>query len=424
MTKRKRYDALAALDSGAFQLGCQRRSRYRHYARYLRNNVRNIRTHSAIAILLRPRAANDRWSALVFQVALVALVLAPTEAYAQAVPAGAGMTLIQAIQASVAGWAGPMRTVAQDILAGLGVISLVYSVGFTTLNGGGMTDVMGVVVRTVAWLGLVAFIIQGFPAFGNAVIASFQQLAQQAGAVPSSPTDVMAMGTDVGIRIMKSGSILHPLVAGSLIIAAAFAAIGFYIAAALMLFSLAKAYVVVAMGTVFIGFAGHEFTMPHARGVLSATLGAGARLMSIQLLAGIGATLVRGWIGETTVFDDASVITTIGLAVIYAVIIFMVPAAVEGMANGHGGHGRSGPGEMMRVLAQNTAAMTSMSRALSNLGSAGQSMMNALPGRSSNTNSSGNNTLPAPSGSAPFSTPTAGVGQRMRQSNASVRPRS
>jgi type IV secretion system protein TrbL len=275
----------------------------------------------------------------------------------------------------------------------------------------------------IIWLGLVTFIIQGFPGFGNAVVSSFQQLAQQAGSVPSSPTDVMNMGTNIGTSIMKMGSILHPATAAGIIIAASFAACAFYVVAALMLLSLAKAYVVIAIATLFLGFAGHDFTMPIARGVLHAVVSAGARLFTIQLLAGIGATLIRGWMGQTTALDDASMLTTIGLAIVYVIIVFSVPAAVESMANGHGGHARVGPGEMMRVIAQNTAMLASVSRGVNNLASAGASMMSALPGRGGG----GSSATPPPmiGGSSGTSTATASAaGQRMRPQNASFSPRS
>ena len=66
------------------------------------------------------------------------VLLLPIAAYAQAPPAVGGMTLLQAIQASVAGWAGPMRTAAQELLGALGVISLVFAVGCAYMNGDGV----------------------------------------------------------------------------------------------------------------------------------------------------------------------------------------------------------------------------------------------------------------------------------------------
>jgi type IV secretion system protein TrbL len=226
------------------------------------------------------------------------------------------------------------------------------------------------------------------------VVASFQQLGQQAGAVPSSPTDIMGVGTDIGVRIMAKASILHPAAATALMIAAAFAACSFYLVAALMLLAIAKAYVVIAASTVFLGFAGHEFTMPAARGVFFAVVGAGARVMTIQLLAGIGATLIRTWMGDATALDDAGMFTMMGLALVYVVIIFSIPSAVEGIANGHGGHSRAGPGEAVRTLGQSVSVGSSVTSATlqlsSRIGSAGSAAMGLLTGNSGgNTPSSG-----------------------------------
>jgi type IV secretion system protein TrbL len=339
------------------------------------------------AVLHRSRNSNDRWRAFAVSAAIVVLLL-PMAAYAQAPPAAGGMTLLQAIQASVAGWAGPMRTAAQELLGALGVISLVFAVGWAYMNGDGITGIFAVTLRMVIWLGLVAFIIQGFPAFGNAVVASFQQLGQQAGAVPSSPTDIMGVGTDIGVRIMAKASILHPAAAAALMIAAAFAACCFYLVAALMLLAIAKAYVVIAASTVFLGFAGHEFTMPAARGVFFAVVGAGARVMTIQLLAGIGATMVRAWMGDATALDDAGMFTMMGLALVYVVIIFSIPAAVEGIANGHGGHSRAGPSDAVRAIGQTVSVGSSVTSATlqlsSRIGSAGSAAMGLLTGSSNN----------------------------------------
>jgi type IV secretion system protein TrbL len=338
-------------------------------------------------------------------------------AYAQAPPAAGGMTLLQAIQASVAGWAGPMRTAAQELLGALGVISLVFAVGWAYMNGDGITGIFAVTLRMVIWLGLVAFIIQGFPAFGNAAVASFQQLGQQAGAVPSSPTDIMGVGTDIGVRIMAKASILHPAAAAALMIAAAFAACCFYLVAALMLLAIAKAYVVIAASTVFLGFAGHEFTMPAARGVFFAVVGAGARVMTIQLLAGIGATMVRAWMGDATALDDAGMFTMMGLALVYVVIIFSVPSAVEGIANGHGGHSRAGPGEAVRAIGQTIAVGGGVSRAAlqlsSSIGSAGSSMMAMLPSSGGSSGGASPSSGGGGGGSA-----SSGAGSRMAPQSA------
>jgi type IV secretion system protein TrbL len=346
------------------------------------------------------------------------LLLVPSLAHAQVTPADTD-TVLQALTTATAQWAGPLQTAATELLGGLAVITFVLSVGYSFLQGGDVVDMLAVALRQAIYFGFWQFVINSWPTFGHAIIASFQLAANQAGAIPSSPAAVVATGSDIAQRIMTMGSFWHPEQSAVLIIAAVAEAGALFFAAALMVVSLAKAYIVIGSGTLFLGFSGSPYTLDIAQNVFRMTIASGGRLFAIQLLAGLGATILNTWMGQTTALTPNGMWTIIGLSIIYAVVVFSIPASIEHMAGGTG-HAHVGPGAMMRAIAGTVIAGRS-------LATAGSSMMAGLSGLGSahysTTGRGVSGALPPPGNTAGGAGSAAsGAGTRMQPPGARYTP--
>jgi type IV secretion system protein TrbL len=355
---------------------------------------------------------------------LLLLLLVPMAAYAQAVAATQAMGVLQALQTATGTWAGPLRNVATELFGGLAVITFVLSVGYSFLQGGDVVDMLAIALRQIIYLGFWTFVIQGWPTFGHAIIASFQQAANQAGSIPSSPVDVMNMGSTLGVHIMQTGVGWNPFSSAMLIVVASFAAVIFFIVAGLMLLSMAKSYMVIGAGTLFLGFAGSSYTLDIAQNVFRMTIASGGRLFAIQLIASIGATILRTWIGETAVLSQQDMWSIIGLAVVYAMLVFSIPASIEHMAGGTG-HAHAGPGAPFRAIAGGVAG----GRAMAAAGNAMQQSLSSSGGGggigSAHYSTTGriSGPLPAPGNAAGGASPAAtSVGTRMQPPGALYTP--
>jgi type IV secretion system protein TrbL len=348
------------------------------------------------------------------------ILLMPVAAHAQQVPTAQGVNILTALQAATNTWIGPLVTISTELLGGLAVITFVLAVGFSFLQQGDVVDMLAIALRMVIYFGFWQFMISNWPTFGHAIIASFQTAASRAGAIPSSPTDVINMGINLGMHMLSQTSGLHPIDSAELIVVA-FLIVGMYcFVAALMLLSLAKAYIVIAAGALFLGFAGSFHTLDIAMNVPRMTIAAGGRLFAIQLIASVGATILRTWAGESTALNEQGMLAVFGLSVVYVVLVFSIPASIEHMAGGTG-HAHAGPGALFRAAVGAVSAGNSVAAAARSIlggGGSGGGGGSSLPSRSG-----GGVALPPPGNTAGgASAATSGAGTRMQPPGARYTP--
>jgi P-type conjugative transfer protein TrbL len=344
------------------------------------------------------------------------LLLVPSLASAQVTPTQVG-GILTGFQAVTQGWNNTLIPIAEELFFGLALISFVLTTGFGLLQGGSPMDLLAALLRQIILLGFWSFILEGWPTFGHAIIASFQDAAQQAGAMPMSPADVVSAGSDIGNRIMNMAPWYDVPSKMLLIFPASFAAVGYYLAAAQMLLTLAKAIMVISLGTLLLGFAGCHFTDYIARHVIGATVAIGARLFAVQMLTALGATIIQTVIGNATAISGLGMWTIIGMSVVYAIIMWGIPAMVENMAGG-GGHGHVGPGMLVRAI----GTTLSVASGVGGVAMAGYSAIAAADSKSPGLlpGSGGTASLP-PSGEAGGAGGAAPAGARMHPPGFTVK---
>jgi type IV secretion system protein TrbL len=218
------------------------------------------------------------------------------------------------------------------------------------------------------------------------------------------PSAVLGQGANLAAKLFNQTSVLHPGAAvGAALCAVAIFGL-FAITAGLMLLSLAKAFVTVGIGVLFLAFAGSTFTIGSAMNVLWMTIAAGARLFVIELIAGLGSMILQALGGTNTPLGQDNMWGVAGLGIVYLILIFSLPSMAEHMANGTG-HARVGPGELMRFGGQTIMLASGAGAAANALGSAGKSMLDSL---------SGSRSLPPPSSGSSGGAAAASAGMSMR----------
>jgi type IV secretion system protein TrbL len=317
------------------------------------------------------------------------LLLVPVVAHAQqAANALATDKILTTLQAATATWNGPAATIGLELLAGLAVIAFALSVGYSFLQEGGLNPLaMGaILIRQVVYFGFWMWMLQNWASsFGSAIIRSFQQAAFSMGGVKSDPMSIVSQGFNICGQLWSQMSALHPGAAVGLAISGILIFICFLVVAFLIMLALSKAFITIAIGAIAMGFAGYPETRHLAYNGVFMTIAAGGRLFMIQLLAGMGNTILQGLAGNGPLGQD-SVWPILAVVFIWACLSFSLPALAEHMFGGTG-HARAGAGQL--VAATSSAVTTSaglatgqsMSAAVA-IGSAGRNMFVALTGSS------------------------------------------
>ncbi len=85
-----------------------------------------------------------------------------------------------------------------------------------------------------------------------------------------------------------ASSIILPLGAGVIVLA-------FVVIALQFVMAMVKAYVVIGAGYVFLGFGGSRWTVPYTEKYLGMVVSAGLKIMVLELIIGMGSTMVPLW---------------------------------------------------------------------------------------------------------------------------------
>jgi type IV secretion system protein TrbL len=360
----------------------------------------------------------------------VPLLLAPIAAYAQSTggPTVASDRVLATLQRTIATWNAPAAAIGMDLLIGLGIIAFALQVGYSIAQEQGFNPMAlgAMLIRQVVFLGFWIWMLQNWASsFGSAIIKSFQQAGTSMGGVYADPASVIAQGGNVAATLFSQTSILHPGTAVGLCICAILIFLLLLGTAILMMLSLAKALIAVGVGGIAMGFAGFPETRGIGYNAVFMTIAAGSRLFMIQLMAGMGVTILTGLVGTGPLGQD-DVWPILAVAGIWLCLTFSLPAMVEHMFGG-AGHARAGAGQLF--TATSSAASTGIALATGNpaslaasIGSAGRSMISSLGGSGGGGGSSGasggSGRLPSGAGSTGSGASSAAAGSRMRASGS------
>lgn len=363
------------------------------------------------------------------------LLLLPVTAYAA--PAASGVAsdiVLSTLQQTIAGWNSPAATIGLDLFGGLFVITFVLATGYSIMQEQGINPLAigALLIRQVVFAGFWIWLLQNWAgSFGSAIIRSFQQAGQTMGGVYADPASVISQGANIAAQLFNQTSIVHPGTAIGLCICAVLIFMCFLFAAFLMMLALAKALIAVGIGGIAMGFAGFPETRHLAYNAVFMTVAAGARLMMIQLLAGMASTILQGLAGSGPLGQD-DVWPILAVAFIWACLAFSLPSMAEHMFGGSG-HGRAGPGQLWAATGGAVSGVISAASGVGSVGTsiagAGRSMMASLAGSGSGSGSGGGSGTSGGSGRLPSGASstgtgvTAAAGTRMRASGARYTPK-
>ena len=228
-----------------------------------------------------------------------------------------------------------LKIIARNLLFSLLLIEMVWTIGRIVMSNGDFGEMMSAFIRRVLIIGLFLFFINGIPiASGQTVgIASFIILgaegllgAVNADALSLAPGDIYFGMIDLGREIWNDSSGFGGTVSAALVWIV-LAVIGGVIAA-LIILAYVEIYVVFTIGIVILGFGGWQETQDFARNFLFAGVGKIFKLFTtlfVAVLIDAQLTLMDG----LNSWEDGFLV--IGLCIILVIILFKVPAAVEGM---------------------------------------------------------------------------------------------
>jgi type IV secretion system protein TrbL len=264
-------------------------------------------------------------------------------------------------------WQSSLLAHAKALFALLAGIEVIYSMCRLVVRGGELQDFVYELFQQIMYIGFFGWLLTNYSTFTGYIIQSFEQAGATAsqsagGAGGLTPGDTFSAGLQVCTLILQIPAGPGGLDALAevpnkigLLLLAVVILICFVLIAAEQILTLVESYIVVAAGMLMMGFGGSRWTKDYAIKTFGYSLSVGAKLMILNLVIGLGLTLIKQWAGSINSSSTLqSAFVMLGQAVVMLALTKSIPQMVHGLVSGGLGHGS---GAMERAAGQIAAAV-------------------------------------------------------------------
>lgn len=286
-------------------------------------------------------------------------------------------------------WQATIVNLATRLFVLLATIEIVWMGIKLALHGADLQTWVGELIQRIMFIGLFLFLLLN-AGFAGQIVGSFRQAADLASGLPNgfTPADVLDMGINIADVLTDKVTVSEPFASLGLIITALIMTISFGMMAAFLLLAIVEMYILINAGVILLGFGGSHFTKDIAIRFLTYTVSVGAKLFVMQLVIGLGLTLLSGFV---TAFDPTAdnnqSLTLLGVAITFLALVWSLPDMVQSIINGVS---YGGSGGLMRAVATTAAGGAVAGGVVRSVGSGGFGAGHAVKAASQLAGAQGN----------------------------------
>lgn len=263
----------------------------------------------------------------------VALLALPSLAHAQ--QAGVLDQILAQFQTRSQAWEGVLRGFATHTFAILAMINLAFALFRLIWGNAGFDEWMGEIVNQIVTIGFFTLLLENSADWSRAIINSYRQVAYAAGGIGITPSDVFAIGVNLGVKIIKQGSIYHPVQALGLYLGGIGVELTFVLMTYEMISALVTSYFCISGGVINMAFGASVWTRDLAISTIRYAVSVGARMMMLQFILSVGVGFIRDWAAQDNAdYTGTSFLILLGCSVILAALSRGVPREFQNLVGG------------------------------------------------------------------------------------------
>ncbi|WP_299681346.1 P-type conjugative transfer protein TrbL [uncultured Roseobacter sp.] len=262
--------------------------------------------------------------------------------------------ILRTYRDAAATWQGTIVSLATNLFILLATIEFIWMGIRLAVHGADLQTWVGELIQRIMFIGLFLFLLLN-AGFASQIVDSFRQAAGIASglSVPITPADVLEIGLNIATTLTENVSIRDVPGSIGLIITALIMTIAFALMAAILLLAIVEMYILINAGIILLGFGGSNFTKDIAVRFLTYIVSVGAKLFVIQLVIGLGLTLLNGFVaGFDADADNDQALILLGVAITFLALVWSLPDMVQSIINGVA---YGGSGGLMRAVATTAA---------------------------------------------------------------------
>lgn len=258
--------------------------------------------------------------------------------------------LVQLFISKAASWEAALQTIALDLFGILAGIEITLAIGRVLIGKGDLVDMFAVVVQQMITVGFFFWVLRNWPHFSMAITDTFGKAGSEAskasgGDVGMSPTSIFLAGCNLAYSAWQGMSWNQPGMSVLLAISGAGVVVVFAIIAASIVEILIESAIAAYAGILMMSFGPNVYTRDFAIAQFRYAMSVGMKRFMMQLIAGIGASLVTDWSNAakagTGPLSWQVIAMMIGAPIVLLRLTQTIPAMAQGMIMGThiGSHG-------------------------------------------------------------------------------------
>jgi type IV secretion system protein TrbL len=303
----------------------------------------------------------------------LAMTMAPVATFGQVPETRVLDGILASYNGAVGAWGPILRTFALRLFGILAFIEFAWTAITMALNQADIKQWAAQLISRIFFIGIGFWIVQNGIPFAQNIVDSFRQAAGAAsGFTTFSPSDILDEAFTIMDKVLAATSIWTPVDSVAWILCSVVIMIALAFVAAQMLLTLVEAMILINAGVFILGFLGFRWSSDIGKRYIASIIGVGAKLFMMQLIIGLGFTLIQGFVTSFTSPSIKQLMVMIGICITFAFLVQEIPDLIQGLMSGVGLGGSSGISNAAALAATGmAAAATGMVKAAALMGAAG-----------------------------------------------------
>jgi type IV secretion system protein TrbL len=268
------------------------------------------------------------------------MVLVPGQAWAApGVSTGTVAEIVQSFYAKAQAWSGGFQSAAIGLFKLCLVLEIVIFGIKASLQRTSLHDIIAQFVMVLLFAGFIAAVINNYHEWSWMLINGLASLADSVGAPRTAAEAPFLTGFNLVMTILDKISIWSPADSVGYLITGLVVLVCFALITAQVLLIKCEAIICMAAAIILLGLGGAGMFKEYAINVMRFILAVAFKLFTMQLLIGLGLSIIHDMEFSEADFQDIFVV--IGISIVMLALVRSLPEAIAGIINGsHVGSGQ------------------------------------------------------------------------------------
>ncbi len=196
----------------------------------------------------------------------------------------------------------------------------------------------GDLVRYILFIGFFYAVLKHAQTWPSHIVESLREIAGEAnedagGTGGMHPADIFDIGLKIALQFSDAYSVWSPGASLALAVAALVIVVCFAMIAAFLVLALVEMYIVLNAGIILLGLGASRWTKDYAVKYLTYAFSVGMKLFVLQLLMGLGESLMQDWLNDLSNNQD-QVFAVVGGAVVMLALVYSIPNLIQSLITG------------------------------------------------------------------------------------------